>query len=364
MKFWDPIKGFGYIALDDKPKGVPEEVLVRRQDVDTGGEKSLQWTENLEVECGVYISKTGTARAHQVTLPGGAPIEQEDGSTILRGKMRVKLERRSEWQRMRLKEGRGFMQKRDEEEAPAGAWSQQPSRQEFQQQVSQLQEQSKDQYQGASSAAIRAEEEEEEEAQQVARRLQQPQEQYQEDFGDFETSPSSPRSSPKSNPSSPKSNTQQYQGEEEDEEADRDFETRGSRGGSMDEEEEYRLRDKPALKKVPKPLRASADLLMTGLKVDPRKAARTAAAVQRWAVLREGEDATGAATRRWTRRLLRGLEMHPAVRPMLFAPGGVVKCLKELESRSERHTERFTAIQLQHEEVRQGNEGDLEEYSE
>lgn len=115
---------------------------------------------------------------------------------------------------------------------------------------------------------------------------------------------------------------------------------------------------------VPLSLRPAAEVLFKGLKVNIPKCTRLAATLQRYVVATEQEDPNGMRTRGLARRLIRGLEQHPAMRQVLFAaPGGVIKVVKELQLRSARHTERFETIREQHEAVSEGEDGEMEEYT-
>mmetsp|Transcript_114105 Transcript_114105/g.254604 ORF Transcript_114105/g.254604 Transcript_114105/m.254604 type:complete len:541 (-) Transcript_114105:7-1629(-) len=113
------------------------------------------------------------------------------------------------------------------------------------------------------------------------------------------------------------------------------------------------------------PLRHSIQLLMQKLNVDEGPATQIAEDLQEFAVSRDGEDPTGSKTKRWARRLVRGLSKHPGVKSVLYGgPDGTIKAIKELEKRSDRHGDRVAAIEAQHRAVREGKEGDLDSYSE
>jgi len=115
-----------------------------------------------------------------------------------------------------------------------------------------------------------------------------------------------------------------------------------------------------------RPLSHSAELIMRSLGIEQWRATRIAKVVQRWAVKHNGEDPTGTKTKRWARRLCRGLEQHPTLRSTML--GGklaqsVFATMEELERRSTRHGARVAAIERQHWANREGQEGDKEEYS-
>lgn len=112
-------------------------------------------------------------------------------------------------------------------------------------------------------------------------------------------------------------------------------------------------------------LNVSVEVLARELKLNFKEATNIAKRLQRWVVTEEGEDPTGTRTKRWARRLCRGLEQHPQLRSVLFnGPDGPLNCLAELEKRSRGHGNRVLAIENQHQAVADGEEGDLDGYSE
>lgn len=113
-------------------------------------------------------------------------------------------------------------------------------------------------------------------------------------------------------------------------------------------------------------LAQSVQLLMKALRIEQFRAQCFAEHVQSFAVQREGEDATGARTKRWTRRLCRGLAQHTALKSMLFSGPAhevIPKTILELEKRSSRHGRRVDEIERQHMAMRDGEEDDKASYS-
>lgn len=104
-------------------------------------------------------------------------------------------------------------------------------------------------------------------------------------------------------------------------------------------------------------------VLMTNLKVSEAQALRMSKDIRKFAVARDGDDATGSRSVAWAKKLCRGLEMHEGLEPLLRHVGGVEKVLLELEKRSRKHTQVFQDIAQQHEALRDGEEIDMEEYS-
>lgn len=110
----------------------------------------------------------------------------------------------------------------------------------------------------------------------------------------------------------------------------------------------------------------SAELIMKQLGTEQWKAMTIAKQVQKWAVRHNGEDPTGTKTKRWARRLCRGMLQHPTLQPALFRgtfEKAVPEALEELELRSARHGARVAAIERQHSANRGGEDGDKKEYS-
>eukprot|EP00931_Biecheleriopsis_adriatica_P024925 TRINITY_DN1541_c1_g1_i1.p1 TRINITY_DN1541_c1_g1~~TRINITY_DN1541_c1_g1_i1.p1 ORF type:complete len:595 (-),score=139.76 TRINITY_DN1541_c1_g1_i1:8-1792(-) len=120
----------------------------------------------------------------------------------------------------------------------------------------------------------------------------------------------------------------------------------------------------PALQNVVPQLRESADLLMQNLGFPSKQAIAMAKEIQRFGVARGEDDPTGSVTKRWSRRLIRGLRTHPGMRQTLAVNNGASLVLEELERRAARHDERFNLIRQQHDDVSDGLDGDIEGYSE
>jgi len=94
LKFFNPMKGFGYITLDEGYKfegeTVPTEIKVEGSEINAGGKRTRMKLENLAVEFGIVKNRKGTDfLAYNVTLPGGIAVTKEtvehkqviDGST-------------------------------------------------------------------------------------------------------------------------------------------------------------------------------------------------------------------------------------------------------------------------------------------
>eukprot|EP00933_Yihiella_yeosuensis_P083024 TRINITY_DN9709_c0_g8_i1.p1 TRINITY_DN9709_c0_g8~~TRINITY_DN9709_c0_g8_i1.p1 ORF type:complete len:586 (+),score=113.27 TRINITY_DN9709_c0_g8_i1:63-1760(+) len=111
-------------------------------------------------------------------------------------------------------------------------------------------------------------------------------------------------------------------------------------------------------------LRGALTVLVTQQKVEPRKAERMARDLQRYAVALKGEDPKGFHTKNLARRLVRLLEMHPGMEAGLYAPGGAIKVLNQLDERSQKHNAQYVAIKKQHKDLQDGEDGDIDRYSE
>jgi cold shock CspA family protein len=80
LKFFEPIKGFGYIVVDPGYQPVdgveiPAEVRVDREEVNSSGENPRPM-KNLAVEFGLWQDQKGFCKAYNMTLPGGVVITQ------------------------------------------------------------------------------------------------------------------------------------------------------------------------------------------------------------------------------------------------------------------------------------------------
>jgi len=83
LKFFAPQRGFGYIKIDPgfqyDREGVPEEIRVETQEMNCGGGNPGR-SENLQVEFGIWVTKRGVFKGYNVSLPGGLPLPQDDGT--------------------------------------------------------------------------------------------------------------------------------------------------------------------------------------------------------------------------------------------------------------------------------------------
>jgi len=79
LKFFSPLNGFGYITIAKDqgiPSEVPKELRVETAEVNGGGSRP-KMMRDVDVEFGIWITKKGKHRAHNMTFPGGEPILQE-----------------------------------------------------------------------------------------------------------------------------------------------------------------------------------------------------------------------------------------------------------------------------------------------
>merc|ERR1719324_1525748 len=82
LKFFNPMKGFGYITIDEGYKfegeTVPTEIKVEGSEINAGGKRTRTKLENLAVEFGIVKNRKGTDfLAYNVTLPGGIAVTKE-----------------------------------------------------------------------------------------------------------------------------------------------------------------------------------------------------------------------------------------------------------------------------------------------
>lgn len=82
LKFFLPAKGFGYVSLEDNiacdmELGLPQEVCVEATEVNCGGRRPKRM-DNLEVEFGIFRGEKAQFMAHNMMLPGGKHITDEN----------------------------------------------------------------------------------------------------------------------------------------------------------------------------------------------------------------------------------------------------------------------------------------------
>eukprot|EP00927_Polykrikos_kofoidii_P002041 TRINITY_DN10782_c0_g2_i1.p1 TRINITY_DN10782_c0_g2~~TRINITY_DN10782_c0_g2_i1.p1 ORF type:complete len:277 (-),score=51.22 TRINITY_DN10782_c0_g2_i1:132-902(-) len=77
LKFYDPKRGFGYIAIDDgyayDREGVPKEIRCERSEMNAGGAQAGHQKE-VQVEFGIWVTQRQQFKGYNVTLLGGAPL--------------------------------------------------------------------------------------------------------------------------------------------------------------------------------------------------------------------------------------------------------------------------------------------------
>lgn len=82
LKFYNPLKGFGYITMDessrrglraDTVEEVPRELRVEEQEVNAGGKRPRRM-ENVAVEFGIVRTRNGDFMAYNMTMTGGKPL--------------------------------------------------------------------------------------------------------------------------------------------------------------------------------------------------------------------------------------------------------------------------------------------------
>lgn len=79
LKFYSPIKGFGWVKLDEGfafNEAVPKELRVNKWEMNAGGKNPLK-AKDISVEFGIVKSKRGDFVAYNMTLPGGIAMSQE-----------------------------------------------------------------------------------------------------------------------------------------------------------------------------------------------------------------------------------------------------------------------------------------------
>lgn len=88
LKFFNPIKGFGYVTMDqgyDVDSSVPNDLRVETSEVNSGGKRPMPM-QNVAVEFGIWIDAKGKGKGkgdlvrhkiYNMTLPGGHPLTQD-----------------------------------------------------------------------------------------------------------------------------------------------------------------------------------------------------------------------------------------------------------------------------------------------
>eukprot|EP00927_Polykrikos_kofoidii_P002042 TRINITY_DN10782_c0_g2_i2.p1 TRINITY_DN10782_c0_g2~~TRINITY_DN10782_c0_g2_i2.p1 ORF type:complete len:204 (-),score=43.68 TRINITY_DN10782_c0_g2_i2:214-825(-) len=80
LKFYNPKRGFGYIAIDDgyayDREGVPKEIRCERSEMNAGGSQP-GYQKDVQVEFGIWVTQREQFKGYNVTLLGGAPLPAE-----------------------------------------------------------------------------------------------------------------------------------------------------------------------------------------------------------------------------------------------------------------------------------------------
>lgn len=79
LKFYNPIRGFGYISIEPGyavDPDVPTDLRVERSEVNSGT-SAPGWMQDLKVEFGIWKTKRDAYKAYNMTLPGGVPVTIE-----------------------------------------------------------------------------------------------------------------------------------------------------------------------------------------------------------------------------------------------------------------------------------------------
>mmetsp|Transcript_113089 Transcript_113089/g.241381 ORF Transcript_113089/g.241381 Transcript_113089/m.241381 type:complete len:319 (-) Transcript_113089:137-1093(-) len=109
LKFYNPARGFGYVAMDDGyqlDEPVPKELRVELSEVNCGGKRPQRMMENTPVEFGIVKNKAGHFLAYNMTMPGGVPLltENLEGRQVLQGQIYKGVITNYNW-----KQGWGFI---------------------------------------------------------------------------------------------------------------------------------------------------------------------------------------------------------------------------------------------------------------
>jgi len=77
LKFYSPMKGFGYVTINDGhelPDDVPKELRVEEPEVNCSSRRPTVYIENTPVEFGIVKNKRGQYMVYNMTMPGGSPL--------------------------------------------------------------------------------------------------------------------------------------------------------------------------------------------------------------------------------------------------------------------------------------------------
>lgn len=120
VKFYDPVKGFGYCTMEDGyevPEGVPNELRISREEINAEAKNRPNLRMGMECEFGIYKSPKGIWSCYNITLPGGNLV---DNKTV---EQREEIKGTFEgtiafW---RADDGFGYVKLKDNKKLPAAA---------------------------------------------------------------------------------------------------------------------------------------------------------------------------------------------------------------------------------------------------
>jgi cold shock CspA family protein len=96
VKFFDNVRGFGYMTLEDGydiPSDIPSDLRISREELNIEEKSVPRLRAGMECEFGIVKSVKGTWSAYNITLPGGEPLndkvvqQREESSKKLSGKI-------------------------------------------------------------------------------------------------------------------------------------------------------------------------------------------------------------------------------------------------------------------------------------